>query len=98
MKKSEIISKSESTLLNFLKEFNICPPMLTKGTVHLLYIDLIEKNIDKIENPIYFLENDIGTIFSFSRFIYPSILIFFNQFFIFINKNIIICFNKKIDF
>lgn len=42
--------------------------MITKGTVHLLYIDLIEKNIDKIEDPIYFLEYDVGTIFTFSRF------------------------------
>lgn len=46
--------------------------MITKSTVHLLYIDLIEKNIDKIENPIYFLEYDVGTVFTFSRFLYTN--------------------------
>jgi len=54
--------------------------MITKSTVHLLYIDLIEKNIDKIENPIYFLEYDVGTVFTFSRFLYT------NKFFLLTSK------------
>lgn len=60
--------------------------MLTKGTVHLLYIDLIEKNIDKIENPIYFLDNDVGTIFSFSRSISFFLINLFYSFINYIKK------------
>ena len=60
--------------MNFLKEFEICPNLITKSTAHLLYNKILETNFEdlcslsKKSNIIYFLKHDTGTVFTLSRF------------------------------
>ena len=47
---------------------------MTKSTAYLLYTDIIETSTnelshnEKIKNIVYFLDKDIGSVFTFSRF------------------------------
>ena len=60
--------------MKFLKDYEICPNIVTKSMAYLLFSDIIDTQInqlthsDKIKNIIYFMENDIGSVFTFSRF------------------------------
>ena len=60
--------------MKFLKEYDICPTIMTKSTAYLLYTDLIETSTEnlscneKLKNIVYFLDKDIGSVFTFSRF------------------------------
>ena len=60
--------------MKFLKEYDICPNIMTKSTAYLLYIDILETPLqnlsynEKVKNIVYFVDKDIGTVFTFSRF------------------------------
>lgn len=81
--------KNEKCLFMFLKEFDICPALLTKSAVYTIWNDILDTPVDKLtknpkNNPIApFIEKDFGAVFSYSRFLgllaRVSIIAFDNQ-------------------
>lgn len=61
-----ITERSLKALCEFLKEFDICPNIITKSMVYTLFYQALEEN-DEI---LYKLQkNDIGTVFKLSNFL-----------------------------
>ena len=67
-------SKSEKALFTFLKDYDICPALLTKSSAFLLFNEVLEKSVDQLCNSPFirdlvpYFGNDIGTIFTFYKF------------------------------
>lgn len=64
----EISKRSESSLFIFLRDFEICPSILTKSKTYLLYNEVITMSKEDIAR-YYNQSEDIGTCFTFSRFL-----------------------------
>jgi len=67
--------RTENALFIFLKEFDICPALITKSTAFLIWTEVLDTPVNKLtksaRNPsiIPFLDKDFGTLFTFSRFL-----------------------------
>ena len=66
--------RSEKALFLFLREFDICPTLITKSTAYTIWTEVLDTPIDQLThsttlpNIIPFLERDFGTLFTFARF------------------------------
>lgn len=71
---SIVKQRSENALFIFLREFDVCPSLITKSTAFAIWTDILETPASKLtyssRNPnlIPFLEKDFGTVFTFSKF------------------------------
>lgn len=71
---SVVKQRSENALFIFLREFDICPALITKSTAYTIWTEVLDTPFEKLTynptcvNIIPFLERDFGTIFTFSKF------------------------------
>ena len=65
--KIEIRKRSEGSLLSFLKDFEICPAILTKSKSFLMFNEVVEMDINDLRR--YFPKEDVGTCLTFGRFL-----------------------------
>jgi len=65
--KSEILKRSEGSLLAFLKDFEICPAILTKSKSFLIFNEVVE--MSELDLKRFFLKDDMGTCLTFGRFL-----------------------------
>jgi len=66
--------RTELALFTFLKEFDVCPSIMTKSSAYMIWTEVMETCVTKlsrnprIENMVPFLDKDIGLSFTFSKF------------------------------
>ncbi len=69
-----IKQRTEMALFGVLKEFDVCPSIMTKGAAFMVWTEVMETPVrelsrnPRIENMVPFMEKDIGIQFTFSRF------------------------------
>lgn len=67
-------SRTEMALFTLLREFDICPALITKGSAFMIWTEVMETPLNelsqnpRIETMVPFLERDVGIVFHFSRF------------------------------
>ena len=66
--------RSENALFLFLKDFDICPALITKSTSYLVWTEILDTPTNQLtkssRNPsiIAHLERDVGTLFTYAKF------------------------------
>ena len=71
---SIIKQRDEVSLFSLLRDFDVCPALMTKGAVTMIWTEIMETPLhelsrnSRIESMVSFMERDIGTLFTFSRF------------------------------
>ena len=71
---SVIRQRDEVALFSLLRDFDVCPALMTKGAVTMIWTEVTETSPNdlsrnpKIESMIPFMEKDVGTLFTFSKF------------------------------
>ena len=69
-----IRQRSENALFLFLREFDVCPALITKSTSYTIWTELVDTPINQLTHNAHcpdiipFLERDFGTVFTFARF------------------------------
>ena len=69
-----IKQRDEVALFSLLKDFDVCPALMTKGAVTMLWTEVLDtpphelSRNSVVESMIPFLEKDVGTLFTFSKF------------------------------
>ena len=67
--------RTENSLFIFLRDFDICPALLTKSTAYIIWTEILDTHVSKLtrsyKNPTFipFLDKDPGTLLTFSKFL-----------------------------